>query len=135
MINPADVGVANDALEAARVNSSAKIFLLNRARSIYKVRIDSTDGTEFCEIPIYLKLTKREIKENKAFLNNLGKSSIVTDQEAAVFLSTITVDPELDMDFWLSEDLDTSIAEKIITTYIQEVIKQYDVIRKFRKDP
>lgn len=135
MINPADVGVANEALEAARVNSSAKTFLLNRARPIYKVRIDSTDGTEFCEIPIYLKLTKREIKENNAFLNNLGKSSIVTDQEAAVFLSTITVDPELDMDFWLSEDLDTSIAEKIITTYIQEVIKQYDVIRKFRKDP
>ncbi len=129
MINPADVSV----LDAARVNSSAKSFLFEKARTTVNVRVDSADGTEFIEIPIYLKLTKREIADNSAFLNTITKEE-VTNEAAAHFLATITVDSELDDEFWLSEDLDTGIAEKVITVYMQSVIKQYENIKKFRRD-
>jgi hypothetical protein len=51
---------------------------------------------------------------------------------SAKFLATLTVDEELDEEFWLQDDLDASLAMTILTAYIDSVTKNVEMVKKFR---
>lgn len=115
---------------AATSRVSARDFLLSQTKMTKSVNIAGL------EIEIYVKLSKRQIRENAAFINMLDKPIIDSpegDLLTAKFLAEITVDDELDVDFWLNEDLDVSVPQTVLAAYIQEVTTAWEDVVNFRK--
>jgi hypothetical protein len=115
---------------------SAKEFILTRSRNTADCIVES-DG-EAIAIKIYTKLSRKQIKDNQKFIDALScndvelLSSEAGDIMSAKFLATLTVDEELDEEFWLQDDLDASLAMTILTAYIDSVTKNVEMVKKFR---
>jgi hypothetical protein len=115
---------------------SAKEFILTRSRNTADCIVES-DG-EAIAIKIYTKLSRKQIKDNQEFIDALScndvelLSSEAGDIMSAKFLATLTVDEELDEEFWLQDDLDASLAMTILTAYIDSVTKNVEMVKKFR---
>lgn len=154
-----DKRVKEVAKEAAS-NLSAKEFIMNRTKEHIDVTVLGPDGE--MNIQIKARLTKGEAKKHiKLFgifdkINTkVGKISLITDTEEgrlkiakleedintlseeseeplAAFLASITIDDELNKDFWASEDIDANIASDLFNAYILKASEVHKGIQKFR---
>jgi hypothetical protein len=130
-----DKQIEEQKLELKKVES-ARDFILGRAKNTVECIIESNG--EAIAIEIYTKLSRKELKKNKRFVEAMTKGdtklleSDEGDELAAKFLATITVDDELDADFWLSDEIDTLIPATIMSTYMQALVENTTSIKKFR---
>lgn len=122
-------------------NISTKQFLLNRHNETVKVPIEGQDLTMSIEIRAHL--SKAELKKHKLFMDSWNKAltdnpDILDTDEAehytAEFLSELCTDPDLDKEFWLSEDLDPLIIQSVLMAYFTNAIDTLSNIRKFRRE-
>lgn len=122
-------------------NISTKQFLLNRHNETVLVPIEGQDRTMSIEIRAHL--SKAELKKHKQFMESwniaLTKDPEILESEEAEqyiaeFLSDICIDPDLDKEFWLSENLDPLIAQTVLMQYFTSAINQLGDIGKFRKE-
>jgi hypothetical protein len=121
-------------------NISTKQFLLNRHNETVLVPIEGQDQTMNIEIRAHL--SKAELKKHKQFMESwniaLTKDPEILESEEAEqyiaeFLSDLCIDPDLDKEFWLSENLDPLIAQTVLMQYFTSAINQLGDIGKFRK--
>jgi cellobiose-specific phosphotransferase system component IIA len=127
-----DKQIEEQKLELKKVES-ARDFILGRAKNTVECIIESNG--EAIAIEIYTKLSRKELKKNKRFVEAMTKGDtklLEGDELAAKFLATITVDDELDADFWLSDEIDTLIPATIMSTYMQALVENTTSIKKFR---
>lgn len=126
--------------EAIKDNISIKQFLLNRTHETVNVPIEGEDGT--MDIEIRAHFSKSELKNHKEFMDLWGLAltdnpdileSEKAEQLTAEFLSDLCIDPDLDIAFWLSEDLDPFISQSVLMAYFTNTINRMEDIRKFRK--
>jgi hypothetical protein len=116
---------------------SAKAFLISRTNETIKVPIASATGMK--DIEIRARLSKHELESHERFLTWFKVAAKELDSEignrvTAEFLSRICVDPELDIEFWLSPDLDPSIGQEILIAYFTEPARRMAAIKKFRDE-
>lgn len=123
--------------EEYAVAQDAKAFLIGRSRSYVKVPIVS--GDEVKAIEIRSRLSKAESKDHWDMFDRWeramqGDKSALEDAEETIakFLAYISKDTALDMDFWLSEDLDTAISDEILYAYFSQPAVQMARILRFR---
>jgi hypothetical protein len=132
-----DQQIEEQKLELKQVES-AKDFILGRSKNTTDCIIESNG--EAIVIKIYTKLSKSQIKANREFLIAMqsGDDEIFESEKgnelAAKFLATITVDDELDEDFWKLDELDAQIPAVIMTTYLNSVLETSEAVEKFRKN-
>lgn len=125
---------------ALKDNISIKQFLLNRTHETLLVPVDGKDRT--MDIEIRAHFSKSELKNHKQFME-LWKDALMEDPEilesemaeqlTAEFLSDLCIDPDLDKQFWLSEDLDPFISQSVLMAYFTNATNRLEDIRKFRK--
>lgn len=120
-------------------NIKIKDFLLNRHNETVQVPIEGQDQTMNIEIRAHL--SKAELKKHKQFMESWNialtdNPDILESEEAeqfiAEFLSDLCTDPDLDKEFWLSDDLDPLISQTILMHYFTTAINQLGDIGKFR---
>lgn len=113
-------------------NLSAKNFLLNRFNEVINVPINGPDGE--MNIQIKAKLTKKDLSKHKeiidmVFYSKTDISEEDADRFGALFLADLTIDPELDIDFWLSPDVDAFLVSTLINTFVNNFMES---VKKFR---
>ncbi len=119
------------------VAQDAKAFLIARTHAYVKVPIVSGDDVQAIEIRS--RLSKAESEVHKDMFGRWeramqGDKSALGDAEEtiATFLAYITKDPSLDVEFWLSESLDTAISDEILFAYFSQPAMQMARIIRFR---
>lgn len=107
-------------IEDSTPDMSDRDFIIGRSKESVTVNVGGPGGTR--GIVIKKMLNVREAIEHKNFLVLLDNVAAIDDlflyTMAAPFLATITLDPELDEEFWLSDDLDPYIIQKLIAVFI-----------------
>ena len=97
--------------------------ILARSKETTNVTIMSVGGRNL-EIEIRLMLNKREVELQRKFFKAMKNIQYVDDDYyywvAGSFLDMITVDPELDADFWRRDDIDPYIIQELIATFIKK---------------
>ena len=115
---------------------SARDFIMGRGKEIIKVPISGADGAVMF-IGIRARLNKRDIKEHQGFLNLFKDPESLSEDEAnkgaSKFLAAITLDPGLDEAFWNNEELDSYIAQELLTAFMEQAAKSLEGVKKFRK--
>ena len=114
---------------------SARDFIMNRSKELIKVAIDGPDG--IMEIEIRARLTKREVKEHKKFLEMFNDPNNITEEDAEVeasrFLAAITTDKTLDVEFWSSDNIDPYVAQQLLLAFMKKATSSLEGVKKFRK--
>lgn len=103
-------------------NLSIKEFLLNRPKATIEVPITGQDGT--INIEIRTMLNKQETNEHIKFITMLYKIESANDElfekYSIPFLALITIDKELDLNFWSSNDIDPYVGLQLINAFRNE---------------
>lgn len=115
----------------AKVDSmSNKEFLTSIFKETISVPITNKLGTK--NIEIVARMPKAGIKRHETFISKFRDAKhkdvkallflLTPDGEKtmAEFLSDITIDTELDVDFWMSDDVDYVAGKKILLEYFKE---------------
>lgn len=121
--------------KSKKPDTSARDFIMNRSKELIKVPIDGPDGT--MDIEVRARLTKREVKEHKKFLEMFNDPDSITEEDAEVgaaqLLATITTDPILDEEFWSSDEIDPYIAQQLLLAFMKKATSSLESVKKFRK--
>lgn len=116
---------------------SARDFIMGRSKEIITVPINGPDGA--MDIRIRARLTKREIKVHRQFLEMFKDPESITEDDAnsgaSKFLAAITLDPALDEEFWNSEDIDPYVAQELLTAFMMKAAESLEGVKKFRNNP
>ena len=120
----------------ANIDTSARDFIMGRTKEIIDVPIEGPDGSSM-DIRIRARLSKREVKEHKNFLNLFKDPDSISeddaDKGASKFLAAITLDKSLDEDFWNSDELDPYIVQELLTAFMVKAAESLEGVKKFRK--
>ena len=116
-------------------NSTAQNFILGRSKELINVPISS--GDKKYNIEIRARLTKKEVKNHRDFLqmfqNPEKADEELADELAANFLADITTDKSLDKEFWMRDDIDSSIMQELLTAFIEKAVSTVKGVKKFRR--
>ena len=123
--------------EPVVIDTSARDFILGRTKEIIDVPIEGPDGSSM-DIKIRARLSKKEVKEHKQFLEMFKDPELLSEEEAnkgaSKFLAAITLDKSLDEDFWNSEEIDPYIAQELLTAFMMKAAESLEGVKKFRKN-
>ena len=118
---------------------STRAFLIGRTKETIKVPVSGMGGSK--NIEIRARLSKSEIKQHHAILDkwkNAQESgagfieSEDDEMELARFLEHITIDPELNSGFWLSDYIAPEICDDILMAYfIDEPVRRLSEMYRF----
>ncbi len=118
---------------------STRAFLIGRTKETIKVPVTGMGGSK--NIEIRARLSKSEIKQHQVILDRWKAAqeseaefieSEADEMELARFLDYITIDPELNSGFWLSDYIAPEIADDILMAYfITEPTRRMVEIQKF----
>lgn len=96
--------------------------ILARSKETTNVTIRSVGGRSL-EIEIRVMLNKREVELQSKFFKVMKNIQYVDDDYyywiAGSFLEMITVDPELNADFWRRDDIDPYIVQQLIAEFVK----------------
>ena len=122
------------------INSmSARAFLTARTEDVIEVPVLGLGGTKY--IKIRARLSRSEMKRHKPFAEMSTKISQGDDKLSeseeyikgtAAFLANITIDPDLDEEFWLDDSVDPLLTQQLIYAYFTEPSKSIEEIASFR---
>ena len=97
--------------------------ILARSKETKMVTISSVGDGKELNIEIRVMLNKREVEIQSKFFKAMKHIQYVDDDYyywiAGSFLDMICVDPELNMDFWRSDDVDPYIIQELIAAFIK----------------
>ena len=122
---------------------TTKAFLMARTTETIKVLITSCDGVQ--DIDIRCRLSKKETRTHAEFLKvfrDAGASDEAAilyldtpdgDLVTAAFMAQITADPQLDTNFWMSDNIDPATIQEILIAYFTEPARRRVEIEKFRE--
>lgn len=129
------IPVPSTALSTSDV--SARDFIMGRSKEIITVPINGPDGT--MDIRIRARLTKREIKVHRKFLEMFKDPESISEDDADIgasrFLAAITQDPALDEEFWNSDEIDPYVAQELLTAFMMKAAESLEGVKKFRNNP
>lgn len=96
--------------------------ILARSKETTNVTIRSVGGRSL-EIEIRVMLNKKEVEIQSKFFKAMKNIQYVDDDYyywiAGTFLEMITIDPELDADFWRRDDIDPYIVQELIAIFVK----------------
>lgn len=117
---------------------STRDFLIERTQETIPVTIRGVNGSR--DILIRARLSKTELKMHTRVME-LMKRGVDQDysgfdekdapEAIATFLAKITVDKELDYDFWMDDALDVSVAEELLYAYFTEPVRRLHNIASY----
>lgn len=123
-------------VELSTPNMSARDFIMGRSKEVVTVNVSGPEGT--MGIKMRARLSKREVKAHSKFLELFRNPESVSEDDANVgaskFLAAITLDPELDEEFWSSEELDSYIAQELLSAFMEHAAQSLQGVKKFRRD-
>ncbi len=123
---------------------TTKAFLMARTTETITVPITSGDGVK--DIDIRARLSKAETKTHAEFLKvfrdaGVGDKGAINyldtpegDLVTAAFMAQITADPQLDTNFWMSDNIDPATIQEILIAYFTEPARRRVAIEKFREE-
>lgn len=123
---------------------TTKAFLIGRTKETITVQITSGDGVK--DIEIRARLSKAETKTHAEFLKvfrgaGAGDEAAILyldtpegDLVTAAFMAQITADPQLDTNFWMSDNIDPATIQEILIAYFTEPARRRAEIEKFREE-
>lgn len=137
-MNPEEYNVMRDEAQGktqVEVDTSARDFIMGRTKEIIDVPVEGKEGA-ILFIKIRARLSKREVREHKKFLNLFKDPDSISEDDAnkgaSKFLAAITIDKSLDEDFWNSEELDPYIAQELLTAFMVKAAESLEGVKKFR---
>lgn len=108
--------------EAQEIALPLSMAILNRSKETMSVPINGVGDTTL-DIEIRVMLNKREVELQSKFFTAMKHLQYVEDEYyywlAGSFLDLICIDPELDIDFWRSEDIDPYIIQELIAAFVK----------------
>lgn len=119
---------------------SIKAFVTGVTGETIPVYITDTHGG-VKEIMIRARLSHRENRKFRALFDKwgrkLGNADVDFDEDEtekmqAEFNSLITLDADLDYDFWMGGDYDATLVSEIMMAYLTEAVHRRRAIEKFR---
>lgn len=118
------------------IDMSAREFIMGRSKEIIDVPIMGADDAVMY-IRIRARLTKKEVREHKRFLEMFQNPESINEEDAnkgaSKFLDSICLDESLNEEFWNSEDIDSSIAQELLTAFMVKAASTLNGVKKFRK--
>ena len=120
---------------------STRDFLLARTKETKDVPIIAAGETRNLEIKV--RLSRAEMKRHDGFFAlaskmSSGNISVLYEDESALiiarFLEDITVDPQLNEEFWMDPNLDTAITQQLLASYFEEPIERLPDVESFRNE-
>lgn len=113
----------------ATSNLSVKNFLLNRAKETIKIPIKVEDGQ--LDIEIKIRLTNVEMNSQIKFFECIANKEEPVEYMPE-FLELITIDEELDKEFWSLPELDAFLGKQLILAFFNKTDTIIGDIKKFR---
>ena len=128
------------AAQARADATKTRDFLTGVTSETISVPVAAGDGG-IKVIEIRARLTKRQMMPflpiYERFNQQFRAQSVAVDIDVpeeleARFLETITVDPELDYDFWIAGDFEATLLTEIYIAFFTESVRRRAAIEKFR---